>query len=134
MRIFRSLHRFPWAPYLLWRHLYGSQKGWYHFKLARSYLCKRRSIFSRSSKFYRRFIPGFAKLAHPLHHLLKKNVKFSWSPDAQAAFDSLKLKFTSSPVLIYPNRELPFIVETDSCNFAIGAVLSQSFTPSRFLF
>jgi len=44
---------------------------------------------------------------------------------SQAAFDSLKLKFTSSPVLIYPNRELPFVVETDSSNFAVGAVLSQ---------
>jgi len=77
------------------------------------------------ANYYRRFIPGFADLAHPLHRLLKKNVKFVWSLEAQNAFDTLKSKSTSYPVLIHPNRDLPFIVETDSSNFAIGAVLSQ---------
>ena len=56
------------------------------------------------------------------------------SPDAQDAFDSLKLKFTTSTVLIYPNRELPFIVETDSSNFAIGAVLSQKSPNNNHLY
>jgi len=56
------------------------------------------------ANFYRRFIPGFANLVYPLHLLLRKNVKFSWSPDAQASFDSLKLKFTSLPYLIYQQR------------------------------
>ena len=77
------------------------------------------------TNYYRRFIPGFAKLAHPLNHLLRKNVKFVWSIEAQEAFDNIKSKFSSSPVLAYPDRNLPFTVETDSSNFAIGAVLSQ---------
>jgi len=74
---------------------------------------------------YRRFISEFAKIAHPLHKLLKKNVKFVWTSEAQSSFDCLKSKFVSATVLIHPNRELPFIVETDSSNYAIGAVLSQ---------
>ena len=77
------------------------------------------------ANYYRRFINGFAKIANPFHKLLKKNTNFVWSPDAQSAFDTLKSKFTSAPVLIHPNRDLPFIVETDSSNFAIGAILSQ---------
>ena len=77
------------------------------------------------ANYYRRFIPGFAKLAHPLHKLLRKNVSFKWCDEQQEAFDSLKHLFTSAPVLIFPNVDLPFEVETDSSNFAIGAILSQ---------
>ncbi len=77
------------------------------------------------ANYYRRFIPNFAKIAHPLHKLLKKNTKFLWSPETQSSFDNLKSKFVSAPILIYPNREIPFQVETDSSNFAIGAILSQ---------
>ena len=77
------------------------------------------------ANYYRRFIPNFAKIAHPLNNLLKKNVKYIWSFEIQSAFDLIKSKFSSAPVLAYPNRELPFIVETDSSNFAIGAILSQ---------
>ena len=78
------------------------------------------------ANYYRRFIPSFAALAHPLHCLLKKNVKFIWSKETQDAFDNIKSRFSSAPVLAYPNRELPFMVETDSSNFAIGAILSQT--------
>jgi len=77
------------------------------------------------ANYYRRFIPGFAKIAHPLHKLLRKNINFTWTNDAQSAFDCLKSKFVSAPILIHPSRDLPFIVETDSSNFAIGAILSQ---------
>jgi len=77
------------------------------------------------ANYYRRFIPSFAKIAQPLHRLLRKGVKFSWTPEAQFAFETLKSMFTSAPVLIHPNRDIPFIVETDSSNFAIGAILSQ---------
>jgi len=74
--------------------------------------------------YYRRFIPSFASIAHPLHCLLKKNSKFYWSTETQTAFDNIKSKFSSAPVLVYPNRDLPFLVETDSSNFTKGAILS----------
>ena len=77
------------------------------------------------ANYYRRFITGFATITHPLNLLLRKNSKFNWSNEAQSAFDELKSKFSSAPVLAYPNRDLPFLVETDSSNFAIGAILSQ---------
>ena len=53
-------------------------------------------------------------------------MKFVWTSETQKAFDELKSKFSSDSVLSYPNRDLPFLVETDSSNFAIGAILSQA--------
>jgi len=78
------------------------------------------------ANYYRRFIPIFASIAYPLHCLLKKNSKFNWSTETQTAFDNIKSKFSSALILVYPNRELSFMVETDSSNFAIGAILSQT--------
>ena len=80
------------------------------------------------ANYYRRFITGFAKLSHPLNILLRKNTKFIWTTESHKAFDEIKSKFSSAPVLAYPNREIPFMVETDSSNFAIGAILSQTST------
>jgi len=87
---------------------------------------KQLQSFLGLANYYRRFIPGFAAITHPLHSLLKKQAKFIWSPETQKAFDEIKLKFATAPVLAYPNRDIPFIVETDSSNFAIGAILSQT--------
>jgi hypothetical protein len=75
--------------------------------------------------FYRRFIPAFAKIALPLTALTRKDVPFVWSPECDSAFTSLKSLVTSSPVLRIPNPSLPFVVETDASDFALGAVLSQ---------
>jgi len=78
------------------------------------------------TNYYRRFIPGFSLLCNPLNRLLKKHSKFVWTNDQQSAFDTIKSKFSSKPILAYPNRDLPFLVETDSSNFAFGAILSQT--------
>lgn len=75
--------------------------------------------------YYRRFIVGFANIAQPLHALTKKEVKFKWSPECQAAFDSLKSKLIVAPILTYPNFDLDFIVETDASVKGLGAILSQ---------
>ena len=39
---------------------------------------------------YRRFIPQFAQVAHPLHYLTRKDVPFHWDTECQATFDDLK--------------------------------------------
>ena len=77
------------------------------------------------ASYYRRFIGGFAKLAHPLHSLMQKDAVFHWSPDCQTAFESLKHQLTTSPVLSYPNFHKPFRMETDASIQGLGAVLSQ---------
>ena len=50
---------------------------------------------------------------------------FNWSPECQEAFEALKAAITQSPVLVYPNFEVDFVLETDACGKGLGAVLSQ---------
>nr|GEW59532.1 reverse transcriptase domain-containing protein [Tanacetum cinerariifolium] len=52
--------------------------------------------------YYRRFIKGFSKIAKPMMKLTPKNMKFNWSEKAEAAFQLLKQKFCSAPILVYP--------------------------------
>ena len=75
--------------------------------------------------YYRRFIAGFANIAHPLHALTRTGVKFLWSPNCQQAFDVLKFKLCDAPILAYPNFNIDFVLETDVSGKGLGAVLSQ---------
>ena len=81
--------------------------------------------FLGTCSYYRKFIPCFADIACPLTNLTKKGVKFVWSSACQEAFETLKQRLVSAPVLAYPTREGQFILDTDASAMAIGAVLSQ---------
>ncbi|QRV83029.1 Transposon Tf2-7 polyprotein [Ceratobasidium sp. AG-Ba] len=75
--------------------------------------------------FYRRFIAEFSKIARPLHDLTKRDTKFEWTQECQQAFEEIKKRVSQDPVLIHPNPDKPFILETDASGIAIGAILSQ---------
>jgi len=75
--------------------------------------------------FYRKFIKNFSDKTEPLRKLLKKDAKFVWDAETDNAFKKLKYSFTLGEVLIYPDPDKEFIVETDASDFAIGCVLSQ---------
>ena len=75
--------------------------------------------------YYRRFIEGFAQIARPLHHITEKGRPFKWTTECQEAFEALKHRLISSPILAYPIQGKEFIIDTDASGFAIGAVLSQ---------
>ena len=77
------------------------------------------------ASYYRRFVPKFAEIARPLHKASETSTKFEWTPEAQDAFESLKLKLTSTPILVFPCLKEPFILYTDASQFAMGAVLAQ---------
>ena len=53
------------------------------------------------------------------------HAEFVWSKECQLAFDSLKQKLTTAPVLVYPNFERSFVLETNASIKVLGAVLSQ---------
>ena len=75
--------------------------------------------------YYRKFVKDFSKIAQPLNHLLHKDVPFNWTEKQQRAFDFLKERLISAPILKYPDFEQPFIVYTDASGTGLGAVLSQ---------
>ena len=74
--------------------------------------------------FYRKFIKNFAKNMEPLRKLLKKDNQFIWDDETDRAFNKLKFSFNTDEVLIFPDPDKEFIVETDTSDFAIGYVLS----------
>ena len=76
------------------------------------------------ANFYHRFIEGYAQVAQPLNDLTKKDTSFAWKEAQQMAFDTLKLHFTTAPILTYTNNDRVFCLETDASDFATGAVLS----------
>ena len=75
--------------------------------------------------FYRRFIEGFSKRAHPLFELTRKDHQWEWTQKCEDAFQNLKTAFTTSPVLVMPDTTKPFRVEVDASNYATGGILSQ---------
>nr|GEY48739.1 putative reverse transcriptase domain-containing protein [Tanacetum cinerariifolium] len=60
--------------------------------------------------YYRRFIEGFSKIAKPMTKLTQKKVKFEWGDKQEAAFQLLKQKLCSAPILALPKGSEDFIV------------------------
>jgi len=75
--------------------------------------------------YYRKFVKDFCRIATPLNDLMKKNCRFEWTAQCQAAFDMPKSALLTPPVLALPNDRDPFYLDTDACDTSIGAVLSQ---------
>ena len=73
----------------------------------------------------RRFVQDFARVAEPLHKLTGKRARFEWDDTCQGAFEELKYRLISSPILAMPQDEGEYRLDTDASNDAIGAVLSQ---------
>lgn len=82
--------------------------------------------------YYRKFIKDYAKVASPMIHFLKKNIKINRRDKLyRKSFEDLKLLITSDPVLRNPDFS-EFTLTTDASQNAIGAVLSQSNHPIWF--
>nr|GEY28030.1 putative reverse transcriptase domain-containing protein [Tanacetum cinerariifolium] len=75
--------------------------------------------------YYRRFIEGFSKIAKPMTKLTQKKVKFEWGDKQEAAFQLLKQKLCSAPILALPEGREDFIVYYDASIKGLGAVLMQ---------
>ncbi|GJR25757.1 putative reverse transcriptase domain-containing protein, partial [Tanacetum coccineum] len=75
--------------------------------------------------YYRRFIEGFSKIAKPMTKLTQKKVKFEWGDKQETAFQLLKQKLCSAPILALPEGSEDFIVYCDASIKGLGAVLMQ---------
>ena len=76
------------------------------------------------ANYYRQFVKDFAKLAKPLHRLVRKDKKWNWEEEQEAAvFKELKRVFIIRPVLVVPDLDKKMRVEADILEYAIGGVL-----------
>ncbi|WVZ75537.1 LOW QUALITY PROTEIN: hypothetical protein U9M48_023580 [Paspalum notatum var. saurae] len=75
--------------------------------------------------YYRRFIENFSRIAKPMTSLLEKDAEFRWTNAQQAAFDELKKRLTTAPVLTLPDQQKKFIVYCDASRDGLGCVLMQ---------
>jgi hypothetical protein len=86
---------------------------------------KKLRTFLGMASYYRKFIKDFSKIASPLHRLLKKGAKFEWAEAQEHAFQNLKSKLITQPILQYPDFSREFVLTTDASNDGLGAILSQ---------
>jgi hypothetical protein len=76
--------------------------------------------------YYKRFIAGFSKIAHPITSLQKKGIKFEWTSMYEYNFNLLKELLTSDPILNIADPSGSFVVCTDACKEGLGGVLTQN--------
>ncbi|KAF3668248.1 hypothetical protein FXO38_08178 [Capsicum annuum] len=81
--------------------------------------------------YYRRFIHHFAIIACPLFDLLRTDA-FLWTAQTQQAFEELKIRLSSTPILALPNFDDDFHVETDASGVGIGVILSLKGHPIAY--
>ena len=71
-------------------------------------------------------------MVSPFIDLLKKDNKWDWSMKCQMAFEGLKKAISTKPVLRLPDLDLPFKVQKNASNRALGGVLVQEGHPMEF--
>jgi hypothetical protein len=79
--------------------------------------------------YYRRFVDGYAKVAHPLTKLTKKDEEFTWTETRQEAFDKLKECLVNAPILSPPIWTLDFHLTIDASGFCLGTIPWQEHEP-----
>jgi len=75
--------------------------------------------------FFRRFIPRYAVIAQPFSDLLKDNVSFVWTASQEGAFNDLKNRLVSKPVLQMFNPKAETELHCDASSIALSGMLLQ---------
>lgn len=81
--------------------------------------------FLGSVGYFRRFIEGFAGIAFPLTELIRKEASWKWEKAHQTAFELLRGRLSSAPILKLPDFGKSYVVRSDASDYATGAVLLQ---------
>ncbi|GJV84137.1 putative reverse transcriptase domain-containing protein [Tanacetum coccineum] len=92
-------------------------------------LLKKEKLYAKFSKclagYYRRFIEGLSKIAKSMTKLTQKGVKFDWRDKQEAAFQLLKQKLYSAPILALPEGSEDFVVYCDASHKGLGVILMK---------
>ncbi|CAF4769933.1 unnamed protein product, partial [Rotaria sp. Silwood2] len=90
--------------------------------------------------YYRKFIKDYAKISKPLLAKIRSHQKskrptnnIEWSVECTTAFERFKTALTQASILRAPNFNEPLILETDACDYGLGAVLTQEYDNKKFV-
>ncbi|CAG9136383.1 unnamed protein product [Plutella xylostella] len=76
--------------------------------------------------YYAKFLPNISTILHPLHNLLRKDIKYEWSPECERAFNTIKDMLCRRPVLAHYDPARPVRVYCDASPYGVGAALTQT--------
>ena len=78
------------------------------------------------ANYYREFVKGYADKIYPMQQLMRiKGKKFTWTDEAQVAFENIKRELCEAPVLGMPTEKGMFVLDTDASVVAISGILHQ---------
>lgn len=80
--------------------------------------------FFKLAGYYRHFVKDYSPIARPLTSLIKKK-KFEWTDYCEKAFQLLKERLTTAPVLTLPDPTLEYLVYSDASKHGLGCILMQ---------
>jgi hypothetical protein len=83
--------------------------------------------------YYRKFIRHFGMISSPLTDLLNKAYLFVWTNEQDMAFQTLKQALVQALVLALPDFSKVFYIETNACEYGVGAVLIPKGHPMAFV-
>ena len=89
----------------------------------RSKTVKEIQKFLELTNYYRQFVKDFAKIAKPMHKLVRKDEKQSQGEKQEKAFKQLKQVFTTQPVLVAPDLDKEIRVKADVLEYTTRGVL-----------
>ena len=55
------------------------------------------------TRYYRKFIKGYAHITAPMENLLNHDVKYEWNEECHKSLDIQKEKMVTVPILVFPN-------------------------------
>jgi hypothetical protein len=76
------------------------------------------------TRYYKKFIKGYAQIIAPLEKPLRKYSMFHWNKDCQRGLDTLKEKMVTTPILVFMYWENTFHVHVDASTITLGAILA----------
>ena len=82
-------------------------------------------LFLGFYNFYQRFIKNYSRITWPLNRLIRKDQPFYFNAIYRQAFNKLKERLVSAPLLTHFNLKQPSILETNALNGVIASVFSQ---------
>ena len=84
--------------------------------------------FLGAANVYRAFVKRYSDIARPLKSMLRKDAEPDWenpTDEQTKAFETLKARLISPPILALPKAGRPYMIETDASAYQFGATLLQ---------